>query len=311
MNRRLIVGIDLGGTNLKCCLFDSGLRIKDRSSFSTKSFIDKERLIRGIAFSINNFIAKLDLSGRDIAGVGIGLPGPVDASRGLVHFLPNIKGWKEVKLKELLERQTGLKIFIDNDAKLMALAEHELGAAKGYRNALCITLGTGVGGGLIIGGSLYRGSDNAAGEIGHIPINERGPVCGCGSRGCLEAYVGNSRILKDARRIFGPGITLEKLSLMAKSRNTAAAAFWEKIGGRIGLALSGAVNLLNLDAVVIGGGVAGAGKVLLESVKRNIRLRAMSVQAKRVKVLRASLGNDAGMIGAACLVRDRILKGRC
>jgi glucokinase len=225
-----------------------------------------------------------------------------------VHFLPNIPGWKEVGLKKILEQETGLPVFIDNDAKLMALAEHKTGSAKGYSNVLCLTLGTGVGGGLIINNSLYRGKDNAAGEIGHLPLNEYGPVCGCGSQGCLEAYVGNARILKVARKLFGPKITLEEVSQLAQGKNARAVKFWDEVGKKLGLALSGIVNLLNLDAIVIGGGVSSAGRVLFKSVKKTIFLRAMSVQAKRVRIFNAKLGNDAGMIGAGYLVRERLLQ---
>ncbi len=305
MTKRFIIAIDLGGTNLKCALLNSALRIKAKSLFSTKSFDSKQRLIGGIIDSINNFIFKLDLPRSSILGAGIGLPGPVDSFKGVVHFLPNIPGWKEVGLKKMLEREIKLPVFVDNDAKLMALAEHKTGSAKGYNNVLCMTLGTGVGGGLIINNALYRGADNAAGEIGHLPLNEHGPVCGCGSQACLEAYVGNARIIKDARKIFGSKITLEEVTRLAQGENSKAIKFWGQVGEKIGLALSGIVNLLNLDAIVIGGGISCAGKVLFSGIKQAILLRAMSVQAKRVRVFKAKLGNDAGIIGAGYLVRER------
>lgn len=305
MAKSSIIGIDLGATNLKCALLDGNLKIKARNYFSTKSFVSKLKLIQGIADSINSFISRHAISRNAVSGVGIGLPGPVDTFKGVVHFLPNIPGWREVELKKILERKTGLRVFIDNDAKLMALAEYKAGQARKFKNALCLTLGTGVGGGLIINGSLYRGSDNAAGEIGHLPINEKGPLCPCGGKACLESYIGNARILKEARKLFGSRITLEKVSALAKANNTRAIALWIKVGERLGIALSGVINLLNLDAVVIGGGVADAGKVLFESTRKTILSRAMSVQAKRVKIFKARLGNDAGMIGAGYLVRER------
>ena len=308
MAKRFIIGIDLGGTNLKCALLDNNLKIKARNSFSTKSFDNKQKLIAGIADSINSFVLNHKLSKSAIIGVGLGVPGPVDTFKGIVHFLPNISGWKNVDLKKILEQKTGLPVVIDNDAKLMTLAEYKCGAAIGYRNALCLTLGTGVGGGLIINGSLFRGNDNAAGEFGHLPINENGPLCGCGSNACLETYIGNAAIIKEARKLFGAKISLENVSQMASDNNIKAIKFWSKVGGRLGLALSGVVNLLNLDVIVIGGGVADAGKVLFESVKQTIRLRAMSVQAKRVKVFKAKLGVDAGIIGAGYSVKERLVK---
>jgi len=303
-----IIAIDLGGTNLKCALLDSALKVKARSCFSTKSFNDRDKLIRGIVDSIETFIRGLKISRKSVIGVGIGVPGPVDASKGLVHFLPNIPGWRDVYLKPAVQRKTGFPVFVDNDAKLMTLAEHLSGAAKGYKNALCITLGTGVGGGLIIDGKLYRGLDNAAGELGHIPVNENGPECGCGSRACLEAYVGNFSIIREARKLFGPGITLEKTSSLARSGDKKAVLLWGGVGNKLGLVLSGIVNLLNLDVIVIGGGVSSAGGVLFSSIRKTIAERAMSVQAKRVQVLKARFAGDAGIIGAGYLVKERLNK---
>ncbi len=306
MVKRFIIAIDLGGTNLKCALLDSSLKIKAKSSFSTKSFDNKSKLICGIVDSVDSFILNQSLKRSAILGVGIGVPGLVDTLKGVVHFLPNIPGWREVKLKKILEEKTKLPVFIDNDAKLMTLAEHEVGAAKKYKNALCLTLGTGVGGGLIINHLLYRGPDNASGEAGHLPLNEKGPLCGCGAQGCLETYVGNHKIIKDARKLFGPKITLERVSQLARQNNPQALNFWSQVGRKLGVALSGVVNLLNLEVVVIGGGVSYAGQVLFESIRRTIRLRAMRMQAKRVRIIKAQLGIDAGLIGAGYLVRERL-----
>jgi len=306
MAKKFIIAIDLGGTNLKCALLNNSLKIKAKNSFSTKSFDNKLKLIQGIKDSINSFILSQNLTKKSILGIGIGLPGPVDTFKGIIHFLPNIKGWKQVSLKKILEQKTKLPVFIDNDAKLMALAEHRFGSAKAYNNALCLTLGTGVGGGLIINNSLYRGPDNAAGEFGHLPINEKGPHCGCGSQACIEKYIGNAAITQRAHRLFGSKISLESISQMSLQKNSKAIKFWNEVGEKLGVALSGVINLLNLDAVVIGGGVSDAGKVLFKSIKRTINKRAMSVQAERVKIFKAKLGNDAGLIGAGCLVKSNV-----
>jgi len=302
--KEFIVGIDLGATNLKIALLDLRYHIKDKETLNTQKFIKKENLILAIIGSVNKIIKNNKLNRANILGIGLGLPGPIDYEKGIVHFFPNIPGWKEVNLKSILERKLRLPVFVDNDAKLMSLAEYKLGAAKNARHAVCITLGTGVGGGIIINGNLYRGSNNASGEIGHMPINEEGPRCNCGGRACLETYIGNNRILKEARKLFKREITLEELSYLARKQNRKAQAIWSEVAERLGTALAGVVNLLNPDCIVIGGGVAGAGRILFDNIKKVIARRAMSVQARRVKVFKAQLGNDAGLIGAAIMVRS-------
>jgi len=305
MSSNFIIAIDLGGTNLKIALLDLSYKIRDKQVLSTKAFTKKESLIAVIADSVKKIIKDNRLSKQDILGVGLGLPGPIDVKNGLVHFFPNIPGWKEVKLKDILEKSLKLPIFLDNDANLMALAEYKLGAARGFKNAVCITLGTGVGGGIILDGRLYRGLSFAAGEIGHIPINENGPRCNCGGIACLETYVGSNAILGHAKSLFKRYISLEKLSVLAKRQNKKAILIWSKVGSQLGTALVGVVNLFNPDAIVIGGGVANAGKILFDRVREMIAKRAMDVQAHRVRVFKAKLGSDAGLIGAAIFVKER------
>lgn len=304
MNKKFIIGIDLGGTNLKVALLDLNFHIKDKEILNTRSFMEKEQLILGIVHSVNRFIKYNNLSKAEILGLGLGLPGPINAKEGIVHFFPNIPGWKEVRLRDILRSRIGLPVSLDNDAKLMTLAEYKLGAARGFQNVLCMTLGTGIGGGLVINGKLYRGFNNAAGEIGHLGINENGLACNCGSSGCLEAYVGNQRIMAEAKKAFRRRVTPEELSLLALKRNKKAIDIWRRTGRHLGFALAGVVNLLNLDAIVIGGGVAKAGKVLFDSINSGLKDQAMSVQARRVKISKAKLGNDAGLIGAAIMVRE-------
>jgi len=304
MKDKYIIGIDLGGTNLKIALFSSGLRFKDRENLPTGNYLSQDSLISAITGAVRQITAKNKLNNKDILGVGLGLPGPIDVKKGLVHFFPNIPGWIDVPLRDILKKRIGLPVFIDNDANLMCLAEYKLGAARGAQNAVCLTLGTGVGAGLIIEGKLFRGSSFAAGEIGHMPINEKGPACNCGGTACLEAYVGNRRIAAQARKIFKKDIPLEELSRMARANNRKAAGIWEDAAFRIGLALVSVVNLLNPDRIVIGGGVSSAGKVLFSRIEETIISRAMVVQAGKVKVFKAELGNNAGMLGAALLVRE-------
>jgi glucokinase len=306
MAKKHIIGIDLGGTNLKIALLTPDLKIKTRLVLSTAEFHEKNSLIEAIVSAVKRIMDECRCPGSAILGIGLGLPGPIDADKGLVHFFPNIPGWKEVYLKKILEQKIKLPVFIDNDANLMALAESRLGAARGSRNAVCLTLGTGVGGGIIIDNKLYRGSTYAAGEIGHMPVNEKGPDCNCSGFACLEAYIGNKRLLQQAKAAFRREISLEELSGLAVKKNKKAVLIWERMGERLGLVLSGIVNLLNPDCIVIGGGVAGAGRILFDQVKETILSRAMVVQAKHVRVLKAKLGSDAGMIGAGILVKESV-----
>ena len=304
MQRKFIIAIDLGGTNLKAGLFDNFYKLKFKESLNTQRFSDKKGLISAIVSSIERIIYRNKLTITEILGIGVGLLGPVDHASGVVHFLPNIPGWKEVKLKSILQNKLHIPVALDNDAKLMCLAELKLGAAKGFANVLCVTLGTGVGSGLVINGRLYRGANNASGEIGHMPLNEGGPRCNCGRVACLEAYVGNSRIVNDARKIFRRNIGLEELSMLARKNNKKALNIWFNTGEHLGIALSGIINLLNLDAVVIGGGVSNAGAVLFNSIKKTVRKRAMAVQGNHVKILQAHFKADAGLMGAAVLVKE-------
>lgn len=302
MKNKYIIGIDLGGTNLKVALFDGRFKFRAKEFLSTGDFSRPENLISGITSAVFKIIQDNKLKKTDIRGIGLGLPGPIDVEKGMVHFFPNIPGWMNVPLRRILEKKIGLPVFIDNDANLMCLAEYKLGSARGARNAVCLTLGTGVGGGLIIEGKLFRGSSFAAGEIGHMPINEKGPACGCGGQACLESYIGNRRIAGIVRKIFHKDIPLEEVSLLAGKNNKQAVMVWEEVGSKLGNCLVGIVNLLNPDCIVIGGGVANAGSVLFNKIEETIISRAMVVQAKKVKILKAKLGNDAGMLGAALLV---------
>jgi len=306
MIKKYIVAVDLGGTNLKVALLDLNYNFEDREILNTRTFKEKEDLTIGIVHSINRFIKYNNLSKVEILGVGLGLPGPVNAKSGVVHFFPNIPGWKEVKFRDILRTKLGLPVSIDNDAKLMALAESKLGAARGYHNVLCMTIGTGIGGGIIINGKLFRGFNNAAGEVGHLPINENGAYCNCGSSGCLEAYISNRKIINLARKSFGCNITLEELSKLAAKGNRMAKDIWCKTGSHLGFALAGVVNLLNLDAIVIGGGVANAGKPLFDSIQGALKEQAMSVQGSHVKIFKAKFGDEAGLIGAAILAKESV-----
>lgn len=297
------IAIDLGGTSVRLALFKT--RSKDiiiKRAFSTKEFPTKKQLFNKLLDSINSLIWEFSLDRYKIAGIGIGVPGPVDNSKGKIYYFPNIVGWKNVFLKRMLEKKLKLRVCVDNDTNLMALAELKFGLAKTAKNCLCLTLGTGVGGALILNRQLFRGSTSIAGEIGHVPISLNGPKCNCGGKGCLERFVGNKRILSNARNIFGKSITLEELSRLASKGEKKAILIWQDMAEKLGIALSGFINVFNPDLIIIGGGLAGAGDVLFRALRSSVKARAMAPHAKAAKIVKASLGTNAGLIGASVLV---------
>ena len=304
--KKHVVGVDIGGTNIKLGLVSPQGKVISRSYFSTRPFISsKKKLVDHIAEEIKKIIISNGLKANDIAGVGVGLPGLIDYTKGIVRFLPNIPGWKNVPLKSILQRKLNLPVFVDNDVKLITLAEWKLGAGLGVKNLICLTLGTGVGGGLVLDNRLYRGPGNAAGELGHIPLNEKGLPCNCGGFGCFETYVGNKYLYALASRIMNkPSMTTPKMFALANQGNVKAIRFWHEAATRIGNGLVGVINLLNPELIIIGGGIANNEKYLFPTIKAIIKKRAMSLQGAMVKIKRVKFGDDAGIIGAYVLVSN-------
>jgi len=321
--KRYIAGVDLGATHTKIAVLDLRGRVLSKDTFLTKKY-RKDSLIKAVAAALNGLIDKNKIQKKDFLGLGIGVPGLVDFKRGLVFYFVNIPDWKNVPLKKEMRGITGLPVFVDNDVNAMALGELRFGAGKGHKEVICLTLGTGAGGAVVTDGRIYRGADTAAGEIGHIPINENGPLCNCGSRGCLEAYVGKDYFLKDVKRGLRKGaksivinmahgrlsgITPELLQRAAEKGDSFAIGKWREYGRHIGSALAGIVNLLNPELIIIGGGMSGAYRHIAGPIREVIDEKAMRIQKKTVKLARAKLGNDAGVIGAAELVKISAARG--
>lgn len=319
--KRYAIGVDVGATHTKIAILNLHGRIFAKGSFYTRLY-KKDTLIKAIVDSLERLLEKKGLKKRDILGLGIGVPGLVNFKKGLVFYFVNIPGWRNVPLKRILEKRTGLATFVDNDVKVMALGELVHGAGKNHKDIICLTLGTGVGGAIITGGQLYRGSSLVAGEIGHIPINEKGPSCNCGGFGCLEAYVGRDYFLSDVKRSLRKGegsivkdmaknrlseVTPELLEEAALSGDSFAKKKWKEMAEHVGNALVGVVNLFNPELIIIGGGIAEAGRLIFIPIEKVLNKRAMKVQKNAVRVVKARLGNDAGVIGAAELVKRNML----
>ncbi len=304
MPQKLYFGVDVGGTFTKIALVDAKGRLIAKSRVSSAGFSDKVFFVKTLRSAIYSILSDSKFSYRQVDGIGVGLPGPVDFKRGVVLSLTNIEGWDRFPLRAYLGRYFDAPVFIENDANCMALAESRMGAAAGSRYSLCVTLGTGVGGGVILDGKIYRGPYFLGGEIGHMPISADGPVCQCGGRACLEKYVGNRYLLERAKRVFRKSIPLEEISGMADSGNKKAVEFWKETGATLGLAIAGFINIFNPEVVVVGGGVAQAGNVLIDSIRKTVERHAMKQLKHKVKIRKAALGNDAGVLGAALLAEE-------
>lgn len=307
---RTAIGIDFGGTTIKSAVIRDGRVLAHGEVIDTQLYAHAEALIGEML----RVIAALRVAHPEVEAVGVGLPGLVDSVNGIVHGLTNVPGWSEVPLRALLAERTGLCAIIENDAKAMAYGEWSYGAAQHGRHVMCITLGTGVGGALILDGRLYRGAQLAAGEIGHASIDYRGLPGPYGNPGGLEEYVGNQQIAERAVRLYreaGRAVAVEKctprdLEQAAREGDTTARGLWEAVGFEIGCALANAIWLLNPDAIVIGGGVAKAGDLLFEPIRRTVRERTQTLYHENLRIVPAALGNEAGMIGCATLAAEAV-----
>ncbi len=300
----LSLGIDFGGTTIKSAVV-AGARIVARgTTFETQRYSPT-----AIIDALVDEIACLKREHPGLRAVGVGLPGIIDHASGIVHDLTNVPGWQEVPLREILRQRTGLRVIIENDAKAMTYGEWKFGAAVGLRNVICLTLGTGVGGGLILDGALYYGSRFGAGEIGQMSIDHSGAAGSYGNFGALEEYVGNSQITQRACRAYAEAgklvapsdTTPAHLAAAARAGDVIALSLWKEIGTEIGVVCANLAWLLNPDCIILGGGVANAGELIFEPVRQTVRERTMPVFYDMLQIIPAALGTDAGMIGCGAM----------
>jgi glucokinase len=308
MSTKIAIGIDFGGTSVKLGVV-SGSKIIARSvPIPTRQHDGADSLLAAVFRDV----AILRKQHPEVCALGAGLPGIIDGLNGRVRELSNVPGWRDVPLAALLRDKTGLPSVIENDANAMAYAEWRFGAGLDRPNVICMTLGTGVGGGLILDGKLFRGSQLGAGEIGQMIIEPHGVPGHYGNFGALEKYVGNRQIAERAQKVYaaaGIASTPEELTPLslekaALSGDDIAAKLWEDVGFEIGIMLTNIAWLLNPDRIVIGGGVAKAGPLVFEPIKRTIRERTSGAYHEHLEVVPAELGNDGGIIGSAALAVD-------
>ncbi len=299
--------MDFGGTSVKIGVCQGKKVVETRDPIPTERYPGVDPLVEAMAEEI----AKLR-ENHDVTAIGAGVPGFVDFEAGYVYNLTNVPGWQNVPLKHILHQRTDLPVVVENDANAMAYAEWKCGAAQDLTNVVCITLGTGVGGGLILDGKPFRGSAYGAGEIGQMSIDCDGRSGNYGNMGALEKYIGNQQIEELARKRYAnvgedarpESCTPRHIAEAAENGDDIARQIWGDIGRWLGCALTSITWILNPDAIVIGGGVAKAGDLLFEPLKRQMQYQLNPVYWEHLKVLRAKFGNEAGMIGAAALAAE-------
>ena len=307
------IGVDIGGTTVKMGLFEEDGKILDKWEIVTDTSEEGKAVLPNIASSIAAKISEHGLDKRDVLGIGAGVPAPVN-SEGIVNGSANL-GWKYKEVKKELEELTGLSAYIGNDANVAALGEMWKGGGEGEKNMIMVTLGTGVGGGVIIDGKMLVGANGAGGEIGHICVNySEKDQCGCGNRGCLEQYASATGIVRLAKQKLGQEMrstVLNKEDVTAKDVFDAVKAGDEvaqeiavEFGRYLGYGLANLAAVVDPAVFVIGGGVSKAGEVLLSYIEKPFMERAFFAN-RNVRFVLAQLGNDAGICGAAKMVLDK------
>jgi glucokinase len=308
------LGIDIGGTNVKAAIVPDDGTV---AAFVVRPWSGGPPA--DVVAAARELADELAPDGpRGIAACGAGCAGLVDGVRGVVYFSPNLPAWRDVELARMLSGALGIPTLIENDANAAAYGEHAAGAARGAANAAVLTLGTGVGGGLILGGKLHRGAHGFAGEVGHATIDYDGVRCVCGGNGCLERLVNAEAIVARATELARGGhtrladllrarpLTAKDVGEAADLGDCAAVRTLEEIGRLLGVGLANLVQILDLEVIVIGGGVASAGERLLVPARIEMAARVQGPSWRLPRVTLAELGETAGVVGAALLARDRL-----
>jgi glucokinase len=318
MGDRFSIGVDLGGTNLRIASYADGEEFLDLIQMPTRLAEGRDAVVRDMCEGIRA-LAERNYGGRRLAGIGIGSPGPLELPAGILRNPPNLHGWDGFNLRAAVESGVGQAIFLDGDANVAALAEQKLGAGQkhGIESLCVLTLGTGVGNGLIMDGRIWQGSTGMGGEGGHLIVkDEGGASCGCGGYGCLEQYASATAIVRLARETMGEAAPLsaQDVALLARSGNAVALSIFERVGHMLAVGLTGLINTLNMPLYLLGGGVCDAWDIFAPAMFRELRKRSYVYRLTepeelepqvfvpgKTNILRAQLGSNAGLLGACLL----------
>lgn len=317
-----VIAVDMGGTKILAAVVNAEGDILGTAKIPTKADKGAAVVIDRIASCIQKAVDKSRVAQASIQAVGIGAPGPLDPGTGIVLFAPNL-GWTDVPLKTELENRVGLPTFVDNDVNVGTLGEHAFGAGKGMSTLVGIFVGTGIGGGIIMDGELFHGASQTAGEIGHIIVKAGGPRCGCGTRGCLEALASRTAITRQLQKaivkkgkksilpeLTGGDLKLIRSGALAKalrSNDKLTVKVFKKATKYLGVGIASIVNFLNPEMIVLGGGVVEAlDDSFLDDIAAVVADYSLPNTLSGVRIVKAQLGDDAGILGAAALARQRL-----
>ena len=306
------VGIDLGGTNIKGGLIRPDGTVVAKKSIKTEAQGGAEHVIRRIAALADELVAEVGMKKTDSAGICVGSPGPLDSGIGLIYEAPNL-GWRDVRLSDMLAPLAGMPVFVENDANVAAFGEAWAGAARDSKCAILLTLGTGIGGGIVINGELWRGVSDTGAELGHMTINFEGPLCGCGARGCIEAYASATAVARRMKEavesgresslsgdiLAGRDVDSKMIHDAALGGDALAGEVIEQTGRYLGIAVANFVNIFNPDRVVLHGGLVNAGEMLFAPLRQTMKGLCFEASQRKLEILPSALKGDAGIVGAA------------
>ena len=321
-----VIGLDMGGTNIRCAAVSPTgevLMLRRAPAYAT-------RTAGAVAENIAANILELQEHARRRGlgtprAIGVAVPGPLNVFTGVVMAAPHVSAWRAYPLRARLEAILGRPVVLENDANAWALGEFWRGAARKHRDVVLLTLGTGVGGGLIVGGRIVHGRSGMAGELGHVTVEPNGMLCDCGARGCLEAYASASGLARLLRRRLGlrarapfparfcdddGNFSARRMTAAARARNRIALELFAVAGRYLGIAVASFLNIFNPDLVVIGGGVAGALPYMRGAMMLEVKARAFSAVAREARIVRAALGPQGGVVGAAYAAMNPTLRAR-
>ena len=315
-----VLAVDLGGTKIMTAVVSASGRVLAGERCLTLADEGPEAVIDRLFAALDDILRLENITPTQLGGISIAAAGAVDLKRGLITSSPHLPGWHDVPLKDMVRKKYRVNTYLLNDASAAALGEHRFGAGRGVKNLVLLTVGTGIGGGIIINGRLYQGSSGVAGEIGHMTIDVNGADCTCGHTGCLETFVSGPAIADGAKRRINRGeksslvelaggkieeITAEEVGAAAQGGDSLAQSVIAETGTYLGVGLKNVVNIFNPEMIIIGGSVARLGDRLLDPARQVVKETAFRLAARTVRIMPARLGDEAGVLGAAVFALEQ------